>query len=311
VSGPQPYIPEGFDEFWHRNVSEAEAAPLDYSISPDPVRPVPGVGQTNPGTITSQHEIRTFTVRAIGGETLNGWIAMPSEFGGPRGPAFLWIAPYGRESLMPNQYGTRAGFISLSFNFFGMPAFHQEKYTPDRGYFTDGALDEDTWIFRRMFQNAVIASRVLEDLPQVDPAKIGSMGMSQGGGISIWLGAWTPRIKAVCADMPFLGAMHETLLKSIYRYPLKELMDFMASIPDGQERVLRTISYFDTLNQATRCAKPALVSVGLKDPAVKPIQVQAIYDALLGKKKLVTYDWGHDWHPDMIENNRQWLLENL
>jgi cephalosporin-C deacetylase len=133
------------------------------------------------------------------------------------------------------------------------------------------------------------------------------MGMSQGAGISIWLGAWTERIKAVCADMPFLGAMHETLMKNIYRYPLKELMDFMGSVPDGEQRVLRTISYFDTLNQAARCGKPTHVSLGLKDPAVKPIQAEAIFEALPGVKALERYDCGHDWHPDMVENNRRWF----
>jgi cephalosporin-C deacetylase len=162
-----------------------------------------------------------------------------------------------------------------------------------------------------MFQNAVIASRVLSDLPQSDSGRMGSMGMSQGGGISIWLGAWVERVRAVCADMPFLGAMHETLLKNVYRYPLKELMDFMSTVADGQEQVLRTISYFDTLNQASRCSKPTLVSIGLKDPAVKPVQAEAIYEALPGPKALKIYDWGHDWHPDMIENNLQWLTQNL
>src|SRR5205823_5017641 len=114
--------------------------------------------------------------------------------------------------------------------------------------------------------------RILAELPEVDSSKIGSMGMSQGGGLSIWLGAWSDRVKAVCADMPFLGGMHETLMKNIYRYPLKEIMDFMSTVPEGESQVLRTISYFDTLNQATRCTKPTLVSVGLRDPAVKPIQ---------------------------------------
>ena len=305
-----PSIPSGFDEFWRNNVSEAEGATLDYSLSNQSVVPTPGVGQTAPGVITTRHDIKTFTFRGIGGETLNGWIAIPFE-AGAQCPGFLWVAPYGRESLLPNQYGTREGFVSLSFNFFGFDAFHQEKYTPDRGYFTEGVLDKETWVFRRMFQNAVIASRVLADLPFVDDTKIGSMGMSQGAGISIWLGAWCSRIKAVCADMPFLGAMNETLLKNVYRYPLKELMDFMATVPDGQARVLETISYFDTLNQASRCEKPTLVSVGLKDPAVKPIQARSIYRALPGKKELHEYDWGHDWHPDMIENNGRWLLDNL
>lgn len=310
MSGLAPYIPAGFDDFWHVNVSEAESAPLDYQIAHEPTRPIPThSGQTDPGTITSNHEIRTLTFRGIGGETLNGWFAFPETT--EPAPAFLWIAPYGRESVMPNQYGTREGFASLSFNFFGADAFLQEKYSPRRGYFSEGVLDRSTWVFRTMFRNAVIASRVLADLPQIDPRRIGSMGMSQGGGMSIWLGAWVERIKVVCADMPFLGAMHETLLKNVYRYPLKELMDYMAGIPGGQERVLETISYFDTLNQAARCTKPTLVSVGLKDPAVKPAQARAIYEALPGAKRLIDYDWGHDWHPDMVLNNQAWLTEHM
>ncbi|HVT14504.1 MAG TPA: acetylxylan esterase [Fimbriimonadaceae bacterium] len=306
-----PYIPDGFDEFWRANVAEAESAPLDYQVSHDPARPVPTPsGQTSPGTITSSHEIRTLTFRGIEGETLNGWVAFPVGLD-VGSPAFLWIAPYGRESVMPNQYGTRPGFASLSFNFFGLDSFHQEKYAPSSGYFKEGVLDRQTWVFRTMFRNAVLASRVLADLPQADPSRIGSMGMSQGGGISIWLGAWVERIKAVCADMPFLGAMHRTLMKNVYRYPLKELMDFTADIPDGQAKVLKTISYFDTLNQASRCAKPTLVSVGLKDPAVKPEQARAIFEALPGTKKLLIYDWGHDWHPEMVENNQAWLTAHL
>ena len=50
-----------------------------------------------------------------------------------RAPGFVWIPPYGRESLLPNAYGTREGFVSLSFNFFGHEAFHQEKYVTARG----------------------------------------------------------------------------------------------------------------------------------------------------------------------------------
>ena len=301
-----PYVPEGFDEFWRANTAEAEAAPFDYQISPETVVPSPDVGQTSPGTISTAHEIRTFTFRGISGETLNGWIAIPNGGAGPW-PAFYWVAPYGRESLMPNQYGTRDGYVSLSFNFFGSDAFHQEKYEPKRGYFSEGILAKEDWVFRRMFQNAVLATRVLADHQDVNPNALASMGMSQGGGISIWLGAWCSRIKAVCADMPFLGALHETLMKNVYRYPLKEIMDFMQNVPDGERKVMETISYFDTLNQATRCSKPTLVSVGLKDPAVKPIQVRSIFEALPGEKKMVEYDWGHDWHPDMVGNNREWL----
>lgn len=226
-------------------------------------------------------------------------------------PGFLWIPPYGRESLLPDEYGTRNGFVSLSFNFFGEPAFHQEKYRTERGYFSIGAEDPHTWIFRQMFQDAYMAFRVLQAQHEVDENRCSSMGMSQGAGISIWLGAWCEGVRAVCADMPFLCAIKQTLLKTVHRYPLRELTDFMHRIPLGEERVLNTVSYFDTMNQASRCKVPTHVTLGLKDPAARPDNVRAMYNALTCEKEKLEIDWGHDWDPTMIDTNRDWLLNHL
>jgi cephalosporin-C deacetylase len=291
-----PYLPEDFDDFWARTLAEAQTVGLDYHRS-----------------LKNDFDLPGFIVEEISfaGMTgpVQGWFAYPE--GARRCPSFLWVPPYGRESLLPNQYGTRQGFASLSLNFHGLGAFHQEKYAVERGYFAQGADDPETWIFRRMFQDAAIALRVLQAQIEVDEDRIGAMGMSQGAGIAIWLGAHSPIVKAVCADMPFLSAINHTLTKTVYRYPLKEVRDFMESIPLGEARVLNTLSYFDTINQATRCNKPTHVSLGLKDPACRPETVRAVYDALPGKKELTVYDWGHDWHPDMVENNRRWLVENM
>lgn len=293
----QPYPPEDLAEFWGAATQQALSAPLDFRRSLAPERNELG------------HLVELFAFRGTSGEVLNGWIAYPE--GSKRLPSFLWIPPYGRESVLPNAYGTRPGMTSLSFNFFGHEAMHQEKYFPDRGYFSEGAGDPETWIFRQMFQNAVLAARVLQSLPETDEEKIAACGMSQGGGISIWLGAWLPMVKAVCADMPFLGGLKYLLNNQVYRYPLKELVDFMQNEPLGEPRLMHTLTYFDTLNQATQCAKPTLVSMGHKDPAVKPIQARSIFEALPGPKKLVEYDWGHDWHEQMVENNQAWMLANL
>jgi len=298
VSAPyHPYLPEDFTEFWHETVAQAMAAPLDGER-----------GATNYAE-RDTHVVETISYRGIEGNRLNGWLATPP--GQRRTRAFLWTPPYGRESLLPNEYGTREGYTSLSFNFFGHEAFHQEKYRIERGYFAEGAGDPETWVFRTMLQNAVLATRVLQAQIEVDEDRIGAMGMSQGAGFSIWLGAWCPIIKAVAADMPFLGAVKYTLLQHVYRYPLKELGDFIEQTPLGQERVFNTVSYYDTMNQATACHVPTHVSLGLKDPACKPDTVRSVYEALPGPKHLVTYDWGHDWHPDMVANNRTWFDANL
>lgn len=292
-----PDLPEDFDSFWKETVDEAAFAKLDFHRNFEDVYSAPN------------HRVETLSFRGIDGSARQGWIAFPE--GARRQRAFLWIPPYGRESLLPNEYGTREGMVSLSFNFFGHGAFHEEKYTASRGYFAEGAAEPKTWVFRRMFQDAFLAARVLQAQPEADEDRIGSMGMSQGGGMSIWLGAWSPVVKAVCADMPFLGAMRAALSRNAYRYPLKELIDFGESIPVGHARVLNTIAYFDTMHVATRCRVPVHVSLGLKDPAARPENVEAIFDALAGPKELVKLEWGHDWHPSMVGANLNWLVEHM
>lgn len=291
----RPQVPEDFDDFWRTVRVEVAAAPLDYHRSLKNDFETPGF------------VVETIRFRGVGGEDLRGWLAYPP--GARRLPSFVWVPPYGRESLLPNQYGTRDGMTSLSFNFHKHEAFHQEKYTPSRGYFAEGVADPETWVFRRMAQNAMMAVRVLQAQPEADEERIGAMGMSQGAGFSIWLGAHSPIVKAVCADMPFLGGTRYILSRNAYRYPLKELIDFAESIPMGTERVLHTLSYFDTLHQATRCQVPTHVSLGLKDPACRPESVEAVFENLAaGRKVLRRYEVGHDWFPDMVPNNLAWLL---
>jgi cephalosporin-C deacetylase len=293
----EPQVPEDFDAFWAEAVEEAKAEPLDYRRSLGNDFDYPGF------------TVQTLSFRGMHGAELHGWIAF--EQGAKRAPAFLWIPPYGRESLLPNAYGTRRGFTSLSFNFHGHEAFYQEKYEPSRGYFGQGAESPETWIFRTMIQNAYIAARVLQAQPEADEDRLAAMGMSQGGGMSIWLGALCPLIRCVCADMPFLGGLSHVLQRQAYRYPLKELTDYADHIPLGMERIMNTISYFDTIHFATRCQKPTLVSAGTKDPSVRVDQAQSIFEALPGEKTLHIYEWGHDWHPDMVDNNRLWMLQHL
>lgn len=288
-----PVVPEDFDAFWQEVADEARAVPLDFQRA-----------------ATREVELDGFSIdlirfRSVQGLALEGWFAREPDV--RRQPAFLWIPPYGRESLLPNVYGTRPGFASMSLNLHGLGAFHQEKYTPARGYFAEGAASPETWVFRRLIQHCLVAMRVLQAQLEVHEERLGVMGMSQGAGMAIWTGAHSPLVKAVVADMPFLGGIDASLRAHVYRYPLKELSDFRESQPLGEQIVGHTVSYFDTITQASRCRVPTLVSYGTKDPSVRPPNATAIYEALPGEKRLVEYDWGHDWHPEMLKNNADWL----
>ena len=213
--------------------------------------------------------------------------------------------------MMPNEYGTREGFCSMSLNYFGEHAFHSESYKPERGYLTEGIESPQTWVFRRIFQESVIAGRVMETFAEVDPNRIGAMGMSQGGGLAIWLGAFYSLVKCVAADMPFGAARPMVFSRDVHRYPLREAIDWWGLDRSRREAAMRTMSYFDTVNVATRCKVPTLLTFGFKDPAVKEYEVRSIYEALPGVKDIDAIDGGHDWHESMIERNAEWLSAHL
>jgi cephalosporin-C deacetylase len=208
---------------------------------------------------------------------------------------------------MPNEYGTREGFCSFSLNYFGEHAFHSETYKPERGYLTEGIESPETWVFRRIFQDSVIAGRVMASFPEVDAARIGAMGMSQGGGLAIWMGAFSGLLKCVVADMPFGAARPLVFSRDVHRYPLREAVDWWGPSAEKKAAALQTMSYFDTVNVATRCEVPTLVTFGTKDPAVREYEVRSIYDALPGEKAIAAIDGGHDWHESMVERNADWL----
>ncbi|MBL8059283.1 MAG: acetylxylan esterase [Chthonomonas sp.] len=294
----QPYVPEDFDEFWAEIVEETLDVPLYFKR------------ETTDRVSPTGHLVDKILFCGAEGHPLEGWIAYPAS--AKRVRSFLWIPPYGRESLLPNEYGTREGFVSMSLNLHGLSAFHQEKYEVSRGYFAEGALSPESWVFRRLIQHVLVALRVLQAQSEVDEERIGAMGMSQGAGLAIWAGAMSSIVKAVAADMPFLAAMPFALSRNAYRYPLKELVDLMEDAPLGRERVMHTLSYFDTLNMATRCKLPTLVTYGEKDPACRPETVESVFDALASDdKKLIAYPGGHDWHQEMVQNNSAWLASRM
>lgn len=292
-------IPEGFGRFWADLVAEAEDHTLVYDlVDQDEVK-------------SDTHQIQKIEFKGVQGDELHGWLALPNGVE-RKAPGFLWLPPYSRWSMLPNEYGTRPGYASASLNFFGESSFHQEEYTPARGYFREGVERPETWIFGRLFQNSVVLGRIFATLRGVDRERIGAAGMSQGAGLAIWLGAMWEPTKAVVADMPFLGGMDRVLAQDRpFRYPLKELTDYMQSSDEAREQVFKTVSFYDTVNVAHMCLKPTRLTLGLKDPAVRPQQVKGVFEALAGPKELEELEWGHDWHPRMIEGGTAWFDKYL
>src|SRR5205814_4997766 len=117
-----PYPPEDLDDFWDETRQESDIVRLDFLRRKTTFPSLPNF------------DIELIDFKGMGERLLHGWIAVPKARAGKL-PGFLWLPAYGHESHLPNEYATREGMVSMSFNFHGHAAFHQEEYQQSRGYF--------------------------------------------------------------------------------------------------------------------------------------------------------------------------------
>ncbi len=153
------------------------------------------------------------------------------------------------------------------------PDFLTWHISRPEGYFYQGA-----------YMDMVRGVDYLCSRPDVDPNRIGAIGISQGGGLALAVAALDPRIKAVVARIPFLCDMrlaavaHESLAKTL-------LNRYHALTPQN----LSTLDYFDQLNLAHRNHAATLLCAGGKDTTCPPQTIQAVFDQLPGIKALAVY----------------------
>ena len=117
----------------------------------------------------------------------------------------------------------------------------------------------------------------------MDARRIGVAGASQGGGLSLLLAGLDPRVRAASADAPFLTDWEESL--SAPHSPYADVRKYLAEHPGERAAVMRTLSYFDTLDVVGRIDVPVLFQVGLKDMTCPPAETEKAYRRLKSRRK--------------------------
>jgi cephalosporin-C deacetylase len=158
------------------------------------------------------------------------------------------------------------------------------------GFMTRGIGSAQTYFYRRVFVDAVRAVDAARAHPSVDPDRVAVAGMSQGGGISLAVGALTERLLAVMSDVPFLCHFRRAVSLTD-EDPYRELVRYLHSHRDRVEQVFGVLSYIDGALMAKRSQAPALFSVGLRDRVCPPSTVFAAYNAYAGPKQIEVYDF--------------------
>jgi cephalosporin-C deacetylase len=122
----------------------------------------------------------------------------------------------------------------------------------------------------------------------VDPQRIAATGGSQGGAITIAVSGLVPDLAAAMPDVPFLCHFRRAIGLTD-QHPYEEIVRYLSVHRDHEERVLKTLDYFDGVNFAARSTVRALYSTALMDMTCPPSTVFAAYNRLNAPKDIRVY----------------------
>jgi cephalosporin-C deacetylase len=161
------------------------------------------------------------------------------------------------------------------------------------GWMTMGILDPADYFYRGVYVDCLRAVEFLGGRAEVDGARIGVMGGSQGGALTLAVAALSGRPALAMSDEPYLCHFRRAV-EIAERNPYLEISAYLKKHPHRDVQVWRTLSYFDNLNLCDRISCPVLVSVGLDDRTCPPSTIYAIYNHLTCEtKELGVYPY-HD-----------------
>jgi cephalosporin-C deacetylase len=312
----RPDLPEpaGFDAFWERTLAEQAAYPLRVSLEP-----------VDNGLVAVETYDVTFA--GFGGDPVHAWLHLPAApLRDGRLPGVVQFQGYNGGRGLPHEhvFWALAGYAHLVMDTRGQGSGWTTGATGDPhgsgpsqpGFLTRGAGHPDAHFYRRVFVDAVRAVEVLRGHDLVDPARVAVTGISQGGGISLAVGALTAAagqpVAAVMPDVPFLCDFRRAAdLPTLD--PYAEIGRYLAAHRDEVDALFTTLAHFDGALMARRAVAPALFSVAVMDTVCPPSTVFAAYHLYQGEKDMAVYEFNDHEGGGPFHEARQvaWLAEVL
>lgn len=268
-----------FDAFWERTLAENARTPLNAEWQ---LLDYPVVGA------------HVYDVRYDGwrGARIAAWYIIP-EGKGPY-PALVHYHGYSgsKAEVAPYLVWALQGYAVLAVDVRGQsgestdPGPYSSGHV--RGWMTQGILDPEEYYYRGVYMDCVRALDVVSSRPEVDAERLGVMGVSQGGGLTLAVAALDQRPKVAIPEVPYLCHFQRAVEVAI-RHPYLEIAEYLMKYPDREEQVWGTLSYFDNLNLARRIQCPVLMDVGLQDDICPPSSVYAVYNKIRAPKEMKVY----------------------
>ncbi|MCC6588162.1 MAG: S9 family peptidase [Bryobacterales bacterium] len=237
-----------------------------------------------------QAPIREVAIRARDGLVLHGYMARAKRTQLPA-PTVLLVhgGPWVRDTLTYSptvQFLANRGYVVLQVNYRGSSGYGKQFLNAGNrewgGKMLDDLVDAKRWAVRQGYAK---------------PDKVGIMGASFGGYLTLAGLAFTPTEFACGVDMVGQSNLL-TFLRTIpsFATSVRALYDLRVGNPDRDEAMLRARSPYYHVD---RIVRPLLIIQGANDPRVPRTESDQMVEALRARNKPVEYmllpDEGHNF----------------
>jgi cephalosporin-C deacetylase len=238
-------------------------------------------------------------------------------------PAILLFHGYTGDS---GDWFDKLGYAAAGFTVAAMDCRGQAGLSEDAGKVSGNTLhghiirglddalrgSPERLLYRQIFLDTAQLARIVMEMPEVDANRVGVMGGSQGGALTIACAALEPRIKRVAPLFPFLSDYMRVWEMDQAKDAYKELQEYFRH-SDPMHKLEATIfeklGYIDIQFLAPRVRAEVLWGIGLMDTICPPSTQFAVYNKLTSPKKMAIYpDFGHEPLPGWYDQAFQFLI---
>ncbi|MBC8039170.1 MAG: acetylxylan esterase [Opitutaceae bacterium] len=298
--------PADFDAYWAEALRELDATPPNPRLVPSTAIAPKGV------------ECFDLWFTGVGGARIYSKYLRPS--GATNAPAILQFHGY---SGSGGDWAGKVGFAAQGFCVAAMDARGQGGRSEDKGgvqgttlngHIIRGLDDPNphNLLFRNIFLDTAQLARAVMSLPEVDATRVGAMGGSQGGALTIACAALEPRVKRAAPVFPFLCDYQRVWEMDQAKDAYAELKTFFRNFDPRHEReeeIFTKLGYIDLQHLAPRIKAEVLMFTGLMDTICPPSTQFAAYNKMTCKKDVVIYpDFGHEGLPGESDRTFNFML---
>ncbi len=299
--------PADFDEFWDKSVAEMRA--LD-----------PQVELVRADFVTAVADCYDLFFTGVGGARVHAKLLKPKTEG-PH-PAVLMFHGYSGNS---GGWASKLGYVAEGFVVAALDCRGQGGISEDvggvtgttlNGHFIRGLDDApEKLLFRQIFLDTAQLAKIVIEMPEVDETRVGAMGGSQGGGLTLACVALEPRIKYAAPLFPFLTDYQRVweMDMDVDAYSeLRRYFRYHDPLHEREDAIFEKLGYIDVQHLAPRIQAETQMTVCLRDTICPPSTQFAAYNKIPAAKSLLIYpDYAHEVPETHADLQHQFLLKLL